>query len=69
MNANLKRAVITPFFVGGIPSPRLNCLLHLRSAQRLDHNTAVFVRGFRDLYYEEASWPAIDVADFVERFY
>ena len=30
---------------------------------------AVFVRGFHDLYYEEASWPAIDAADFVERLY
>ena len=67
MNANLKRAVIPPFFVGGISSPCLNCSLLPRSAQCLDHHTAVFVRGFHDLYYEEASWPAIDAADFVER--
>ena len=69
MNANLKRAVIPPFSVGGISSPCLNCSLHPRSAQRLDNDTAVLLRGFHDLYYEEAIWPAIDAADFVERFY
>jgi hypothetical protein len=31
------------------------------------HDAAVFVLGFHDLYYEEASWPAIDAADFSER--
>ena len=69
MNVNLKRAVIPPFFVGGISSSCLHCSLHTRSVQRLDHDTAVFVRGFHDLYYEETSWPAIDAADFVERLY
>ena len=69
MNANLKRAGIPPFFVGGIPGPCLNWSLYPRSAQRLDHDTAVFVRGFHDLYYEETSWPTIGVAGFVERLY
>ena len=55
--------------MGGISSSCLHCSLHTRSVQRLDHDTAVFVRGFHDLYYEETSWPAIDAADFVERLY
>lgn len=33
------------------------------------YDAAVFVLGFHDLYYEEASWPAIDAGDFVERLY
>ena len=33
------------------------------------YDAAVFVLGFHDLYYEEASWPAIDADDFVARLY
>jgi predicted methyltransferase len=33
------------------------------------YDVAVFVLGFHDLYYEEASWPAIDADDFVARLY
>ena len=33
------------------------------------YDAAVFVLGYHDLYYEEASWPAIDADDFVARLY